>query len=275
MSQSLISDARPSFSQRPPIGWRSVNASTGFTMVEIALATLILALTFLPIAGLILQGTKQSDVSVTYTTAMDLGQAIMNAVLDPNVSMNQIPLTPLPLTVTQFDDATTAGSVGADPLLDNLIPPTYANSVSSGRRVFQSSGYSFHLDLWTALLRADTDLSFGYYQSPHVNYDAALSQGTCFFNTLVLGAGDFTNWSPYNESIPAANMAIDGKPWAQSTVSAMQSNFSTPTTALNPAPATPIYANFMKILLRITWPRVRGGPPVRAFWLMTYKARLK
>src|SRR5262249_34200895 len=116
---------------------------------------------------------------------------------------------------------------------------------------------------------------------PHVNYDAALTTGNCFCKTLILADTDYTNWSPYNETLTTSNpagaaaMYPDGALWAQSTTSLPQSGFSTPTTNLSPAPGTAVYANLMKILLRVNWPKSRSGAGLRTFWLMTYKAQLQ
>jgi hypothetical protein len=245
----------------------------GFTLTEVSLATFVMALAFLPVAGLITQGLHQTDVSVGFTTAMDIAQATMNALLDPEVTISQIPLTPLPVTFTQFDNTVTSGSVGADALLNPIIPSQYNSTVENGRRVIRQVGLPYFVDIWTAVLRANADLTFHCYQSPHVRYDTA-PQDQSYYRTMALGDGDWA-WSPYNEGIAATRMYSDGKAWAQTEQTVQQRDFSTTTTALNPVPATAVYANLMKILLRVSWPQVRNGPPTRSFWLTTFKARLK
>jgi len=67
---------------------------TGFTFIEIAMATLVMALALLPIFGMIQGGLVRSDISVSYSAATELASALMNQLMSDVLPFDSIPETP-------------------------------------------------------------------------------------------------------------------------------------------------------------------------------------
>ncbi len=250
---------------------RRSRARFGVTFIEICMAVAILAMALIPIAGLITGGLARSDLSVSYTTAAELAEGILNNMLSDSFPFVSIPETP----AGQW--GAPGGSVAADPNLDPIFEGEEPFTVDGNLRYVVKNGIRYDVEIWVLNYGDASDLEFHYYESPRVNYYKQFSEvpdGSPRIVWKVCLQGSDYPYSPYNESISPANL-VTGAAWCTVVRTVNQSEVSEPVSTAVP----PSFQNFKKIWLRISWSGVfnnrRGiGRQRKSLDVVTFRANL-
>lgn len=232
------------------------------SFIEISLATLVMALALLPIFGLITGGLVRSDVSVSYSSALEISSSIMSKLLSEQIPFGDIPASPEGTYKTP--EGSVAGAASLDLVFDD---PGW--QVDENSRTLVKENILYRVELWVGEFREDGDLTFHYYENPRINYNQA-NPFNAYYATLRLRDGDW-EFSPYNTESPH----ITGSAWATVATSLTQWDLSTSGTA-TPRDQN---ENLKKLVLRTSWGPPEGGTravgrAVKDIWLVSFRANL-
>lgn len=253
---------------------------SGFTLVEILFATVIMAFSLIPIFGLMTTGMMRTDTNVGYTTGVEIATGIMNQLLSEQTDLSTLPESDVASGITyptQGDPlGTGSGNVADDTLLDGFFPaPEWATS-AQGTRVLTKMGTAYHVEIWIGKFGGAGDLNFGYYDDPVLDFSqAAVDFGnrSHFDRVCTVTAAEATaGFTPYD----ATSTKILRNPWAQDGAPPAGSEIIQNQADLTDQIAGS-YQNFAKLLVRVSWgyegKRERGR--AKEFWLISYKADLR
>lgn len=216
----------------------------------------------IPVFGLITGGLARTDVSVSYSGAVELATSVMNGLLSDGLPFESIPDTP----DGQYRDP--AGSVAGAGTLD----PVFADggwTVDGASRLKTVDNIRYRVELWSGPFLRDADLAFGYLQNPDIDFNKA-SPYTRYYGAMRLTASDF-GFSPYNPTTDKRT----GSAWATAVTSKDQWALS----ADSPTAPHDRNQNLKKVVLRISAAirsqKLRGlGENEKEFWLVSFRANL-
>lgn len=259
---------------RPPPGGEP--SRHGFTLIEILIATFVLAFAMIPVFGLMTRGAVRTDLNAGYTNAVELASGVMNQLLSEQTTFASLPdsggVAAYPAPRSELAEA--GGNVAADPALDPLFPAPQWTTTAEGTRTIEINGTQFHVQLWIGRYGAANAPIFGYYRSPVIDFRSGADPRQ-FDCVKTIDQAAYTNgFSPYAPSSLIDQTAnplsrVSTGAWAQPASEVVE------TVAEYAEDAQPI--NLAKIVLRVSWGyrgrRMRGSS--KEFYLMTLKADLQ
>ncbi len=272
----------PDAGDPPPVAPMRRGPGRGFTLIEILIATVVLAFAMIPVSGLMTTGLVRTDVNVGYTAAVELSSGIMNHILSEDTPFSMLPVSPAttayPARGSALAPAT--GNVAADPALDRLFPaPEWSVDAGNGTRDITMNGITYHVMMWVGVYPQANQLQFGFYESPVLGFHLGTNPAE-FEKVKTLLASDyaagFAPWAPGSVAATPADVfpsqaasRIVSHPWCRTEVIQDQTALSEGTAGA--------FANFAKVVLRVSWGEDlrlgRGG--AKDFWLVSFKADLQ
>ena len=260
---------------------------TGFTFIEIAMATLVMALALLPIFGMIQGGLVRSDISVSYSAATELASALMNQLMSDVLPFDSIPETPGGKYLAA--DGSVAAKSGLDAIfgdggwvVDNFSRLRTATNASA-------NNIQYRVDLWVGRFKEDGELNFSYLENPNIDFTQKgqpSDKFDRFFTKMVLDDWTFSPYNPGQEvgnhlkgpkTVPATPpTTLSGSAWATRVTSINQ---FVVTSRKSASVVSGDNKNLKKLVLRIQWSgkatgRTGLGDHDKEFWLVSFRANL-
>lgn len=239
------------------------------------MAIAILAMALIPIFGLISGGLVQTDMSVTYTTAVELSKSVMNQLLSPEIPFDSLPLSaaaayPAP----GGPPADFGGNVAGSAAFDSLFGEEWDTHATFHSRTKTLNGITYHVFVWIGNYGAQDDIQFNFYQAPIIDWSQSTTSPFYYNPALQLTAADVASgFSPYLTagSTPSAQIASHTTAtWASDLILVDHWSRSEPTTSGGD------YRNFVKITVLTMWQRRDAkGDFHNQFPLVSFRANLR
>lgn len=258
-------------------------ATEGVTLIEILIATVVLAFAMIPVFGLMTTGLIRTDVNVGMTNAVEIATGLMNHILSEETAFDSLPFSedgsaypPPRADLTAF-----TGNVAGNAALDRFfLAPGWSVNATSGSRDLTVNGITYHVWVWIRAYTQPDQLRFGYFENPALDF--RLAGPTRFDRQKTLTNGDygdgFAPWSAQNIDPDVANVfpsnpasRVVSNPWGRVEVTQNQEDLD------EDAAGTGSFGNFAKVLIRVSFGederRERGK--AKDFWLVSFKADLQ